>query len=323
MSNNPLVSIIVPIYGTEDYLPACIDSIRNQSYSNIQIILVDDQSPDKCPEICDDYASKDDRIVVIHQKNKGVSGARNTGLDRATGEYIMFVDSDDTIYPDAIKTLVDDALLYNADVVSGMHINVDKNGEKSESKADGAISVYDGFDPLLMSLNGDRSTQSACMKIFRTSLVGGLRFIEGQNINEDGFFVFQCYAKKPLLVQHNVVIYQYNFRENSGSRQKFSDKYLSMLYFCECKRKIIEEQYPQYIEQLHNTEVRTNLFLLDVMCSTKDKKYKQTQKLCVKTVRKLHKYHRPINDHHKMLALCVRLGLYPLYKLAVRFKYYR
>ena len=323
MSNNPLVSIIVPIYGTEDYLPACIDSIRNQSYSNIQIILVDDQSPDKCPEICDDYASKDDRIVVIHQKNKGVSGARNTGLDRATGEYIMFVDSDDALYPDAIKTLVDDALKYNADVVSGTHINVDQCGRENGCEDDGNITAYNDFEPLLLSLEGDRNTHSVWGKLFKTSFTDGLRFVEGKNINEDGFFVFQCYAKKTLLVQHNITIYRYNLRENSISRQKFSDKYLSMLYFCECKRKIIEEQYPQYIEQLHNTEVRTNLFLLDVMCSTKDKKYKQTQKLSVKTVRKLHKYHRPINDHHKMLALCVRLGLYPLYKLAVRFKYYR
>ena len=88
-----LVSIIVPIYGTEAYLPACLDSICKQSYSNLQIILVDDESPDGCPEICEAYAQKDSRIIVIHQKNKGVSGARNTGLRQATGEYITFVGS--------------------------------------------------------------------------------------------------------------------------------------------------------------------------------------------------------------------------------------
>ena len=97
MNKDPLVSVIVPVYGTEAYLPACIDSIRNQSYQNLQIILVDDQSPDRCPEICDSYAQKDPRIQVIHQKNTGVSGARNTGLQHVTGEYILFVDSDDEL----------------------------------------------------------------------------------------------------------------------------------------------------------------------------------------------------------------------------------
>ena len=92
--NDTLVSIIVPVYGTEAYLPACINSIREQSHRNIQIILVDDQSPDRCPEICDQYAREDPRILVIHQKNKGVSGARNTGIDAATGECLMFVDSE-------------------------------------------------------------------------------------------------------------------------------------------------------------------------------------------------------------------------------------
>ena len=118
MGKNPLVSIIVPVYGTEAYLPACIDSIRNQSYQNLQVILVDDQSPDRCPEICDSYAQKDLRIQVIHQKNTGVSGARNTGLQHVTGEYILFVDSDDELFPNAVEILLHDAQEYGADIAS-------------------------------------------------------------------------------------------------------------------------------------------------------------------------------------------------------------
>lgn len=90
-----LISIIVPVYKVEKYLRRCIQSIICQTYSNIEIILVDDGSPDRCPEICDEYASKDERIKVIHQENKGVSAARNAGLDAAKGEYVAFVDSDD------------------------------------------------------------------------------------------------------------------------------------------------------------------------------------------------------------------------------------
>lgn len=321
--NDVLVSIIVPVYGTEEYLPACIDSICRQSYQNLQIILVDDQSPDSCPEICDDYAKKDGRIVVIHQKNKGVSGARNTGLHYATGDYITFVDSDDELYPEAVGILLSDALKYKADIVSALKRFVDMNGRSDRSSENGECSVYCDEEPLLLSLKGDKNTNSACSKLFKSEFIKGIRFVEGKNINEDVFFVFQCYMRKPVLVQHNTAVYQYNTVEGSNSRQLFSEKYLSMLYFMECKKKLIRENFPQYIEEAYNMEVRTHLQFLQVLCRTNDKKYKALQKPSIDTVRRLYKYHKPINSHHKKLAWIVSHGLYPLYKMAVRFRYYR
>ena len=95
-----MISIIVPIYKVEKFLPKCIESIYEQTYLDFELILVDDGSPDKCPKICDKYAEKDQRITVIHQKNSGVSVARNAGLKRAQGQYIGFVDPDDFIAPD-------------------------------------------------------------------------------------------------------------------------------------------------------------------------------------------------------------------------------
>lgn len=321
--NNTLVSIIVPVYGTEAYLPACIESICKQTYSNIQIVLVDDQSPDKCPEICDVYAKKDERIVVIHQQNKGVSGARNTGMRRATGEYIMFVDSDDELYPDAVNVLLNDAKEYNADVVSALKILVDKNKTPSKLFGDGQITVYREEEALVLSLDGNGNTNSACGKIFKAEFIQNCFFEEGRNINEDVFFIFQCYLKRPVLIQHNVIIYQYNYVENSNSRQRFSNKYFSMLYFCDRKKDLIEKYYPQYIDHAHNMEVRTNLQFLEVLCRTNDKQYKDTHKASVKTVRRLYKYHRPINNHHKKLAWIVVCGFYLFYKAFVRFKYYK
>ena len=99
------ISIIVPVYKVEAYLRECVDSIINQTYKNLEIILVDDGSPDNCPAICDEYALKDERIIVIHQKNGGLSAARNAGLEIATGEYICFVDSDDLIHPQYCEIL--------------------------------------------------------------------------------------------------------------------------------------------------------------------------------------------------------------------------
>ena len=103
---NPLVSIIVPVYKVEKYLDECVESLVNQTFRNIEIILVDDGSPDNCPKICDDWVARDDRIKVIHKSNSGVSSARNEGLKVACGEWIWFVDSDDTVEMTAIEELV-------------------------------------------------------------------------------------------------------------------------------------------------------------------------------------------------------------------------
>ena len=103
------ISVIVPVYNVENYLRRCVDSIINQTYKNLEIILVDDGSPDNCPVICDEYAQKDSRIKVIHKENGGLSSARNCGMDMATGEYIGFVDGDDWIESDMYKFLIENA----------------------------------------------------------------------------------------------------------------------------------------------------------------------------------------------------------------------
>lgn len=106
MERKGLLSVIVPVYKVEPYLRRCIDSIRNQTYRNLQIILVDDGSPDDCGAICDEYTKVDDRIIAVHQENEGLSGARNNGLLFAKGEYIAFVDSDDWLHPQMYETLI-------------------------------------------------------------------------------------------------------------------------------------------------------------------------------------------------------------------------
>lgn len=323
MKSNTLVSIIVPVYGTAKYLPECIESICNQTYSNLQIILVDDQSPDRCPQICDDFALKDNRIIVIHQKNTGVSGARNTGIRNATGEYIMFVDSDDILETCAVKNLLSDAYKYGADIVSSLPKIIDEYGNVLSNNEDNKYAVFSDYTPLLLSLKGEQNTDSVWAKLFKSEFIKDIFFEEGKNINEDGFYIFQCFVRKPILVNHNICVYQYRIRKNSCSRQLFSDKYLSMLYFLNKKKEIIAKYFSKLNVHAYNMQVRTNLQLLDLLCSTNDKKYKELQKQCINTICKLNKYHKPINKHHKKLAWIVILGLYPIYKVAVRFKYYR
>lgn len=322
LNENPLVSIIVPVYGTEPYLSDCIASILSQTYRNIEVILVDDQSPDKCPEICDSFARKDARVIVIHQENKGVSGARNTGIRRASGEYLMFVDSDDELYPDALKVLIKDAEEIGADIVSGTKTLVFRDGKERNTGDDKKILIYRGDEALRLSLDGNRHTNALHAKVFRRDIVGSTVFAEGKNNNEDGFFIFECFAKNPVFVQHNTPLYKYNYREGSGSKQAFSDKYLSMLYFSGEKRRIVEESYPQFLENAYNMEVRTSLQFLDLLCRTNDKAYSETQKACIRTVKTLYRYHRPISRHHRQLAKIVKYGLYPVYKRIFRLKYH-
>ncbi|MEO6347158.1 MAG: glycosyltransferase, partial [Aquaticitalea sp.] len=111
---NPTISVIVPVYDVERFLHKCIDSIINQTYKHLEIILVDDGSPDNCGLICDAYVKKDPRIKVIHKKNKGLSAARNSGLEIATGDYIGFVDSDDWVHEKMFEALITNAQLYQS-----------------------------------------------------------------------------------------------------------------------------------------------------------------------------------------------------------------
>ena len=119
MGERPLISVIVPVYKVEEFLPKCVASIRGQTYENLEIILVDDGSPDGCGAMCDGYAREDARIKVIHKKNGGLSDARNAGIDIARGEYIGFVDSDDWSEPEMYETLLTTALKENVKLVCG------------------------------------------------------------------------------------------------------------------------------------------------------------------------------------------------------------
>ena len=124
------VTVVIPIYNVEKYLNRCIESVIGQTYENLEIILVDDESPDNCPQICEDWKNRDNRIKVVHKKNAGLGYARNTGIDCATGEYICFVDSDDYVAADMVEKTYKCAEQYNADIVLYGYNVVDSNGKK-------------------------------------------------------------------------------------------------------------------------------------------------------------------------------------------------
>ncbi|MGN0247370.1 MAG: glycosyltransferase [Lachnospiraceae bacterium] len=233
------VSVIVPIYMVEPYLKRAVDSIRNQTYQKLEIILVDDGSMDQCGRICDDYAKADNRIVVIHKENGGLSDARNAGLDVAHGEYIMFVDSDDYIAPDCVETLLKCLTEHDADV-SMCSYAVTDSIEYDESiwpKSDGH--EYDGSVEIcdrrkLLSNLYDANHKDATYfivswnKIYKASLWDGIRFPKGK-IHEDEATTYKIYDRAQKGIYLHKPLYGYFSAPDSITRAKFNIKRLQWM----------------------------------------------------------------------------------------------
>lgn len=181
----PMISIILPIYKAEPYLRRCVDSILAQTYTNLEVILVDDGSPDGCPAICDEYAAKDRRVVVIHQKNAGVCAARNVGLNASRGDYFGFVDDDDWIEPDMYEVLYDAMRASGADLVSSYSCL----GEGSPERvgADGCV-VYSPHEAMRRLLDNQCDLTCVWGKLFDRSVAGSFRFSLDVAIAEDVLF---------------------------------------------------------------------------------------------------------------------------------------
>lgn len=216
----PLISVIVPIYKVEDYMDECVTSILAQTYSNLEIILVDDGSPDSCPQKCDVLAKKDARIRVIHKENGGLSSARNAGVKIATGQYISFVDSDDVIEEHMYEVLIKGFSMTNNVAITSIRMKRYINGTLSDFNKQWVFDsprIIKGKDYAQMILELSCSN-SVCDKLYRANLCRKVTFMEGRN-NEDTFFNYLI--GKELKVENAIVVvmpfsaYYYRMRQDS------------------------------------------------------------------------------------------------------------
>ncbi len=222
--SSPLISIIVPVYNVEQWLPRCIDSLMTQTYQNIEIILSNDGSSDGSGNICDEYARKDGRIRVIHKENQGVSVARNIAVEQAKGEYILFVDSDDYIAKDHVEILYDLCVKYNVKLsVADWCVyplgTVPKllNREYQEYK----MTKYAALEDMFNHLHFDNSP---CVKLYHKSLFDGIKYPEGY-VFEDLMTTFKLLLKCEDGVAYcNKQIYYYMFRPGSIEGSAFSEQ---------------------------------------------------------------------------------------------------
>lgn len=223
---SPLISIIVPCYKVEKYLPKCIDSIIKQTYTNLEIFLVNDGSPDNCGKICDEYAQKDYRIKVIHKTNGGLSDARNVAIDKMTGEYVVFVDSDDYIAPTHIEGLYDMIQHYQAEI----SVNTFK------PFYDGAIPipkpksskdyVYTGLEATEKMFYQEMFDNSAWGKMYKSSLFDNIRYPKGL-LYEDLPTTYKLMLKASKVAYNNNETYYYLLRSDSIEGSKFTPEKLN------------------------------------------------------------------------------------------------
>ena len=222
------VSVIVPVYNTEQYLPRCIDSILNQSFTDFELLLIDDGSTDGSGKICDEYAKKDSRIRVFHKENGGVSSARNVGLDKANGEWICFVDSDDELLPGGLQAMVN-GISEEVDVVMAGYYELDGDTLRIDTTCFGGSGIIDQNKALLMMYPSEDMPYMGYPvgKLFKRNLIFGrtISFDEHIRIKEDTLFVvtFLCESKKPIYFT-SVPVYRY-LKNTSGTMNSLKVSY--------------------------------------------------------------------------------------------------
>lgn len=239
-----MISVIVPIYKVEPYLHQCVDSILNQTYTNLEVILVDDGSPDNCGAICDEYAAKDARVKVIHKPNGGLSDARNAGLEIAKGAYYYFVDSDDMLPAHSVQTMYDLMHQHDGDmVIGGFERFYDETEEvffstESEGLTTHVFSREEAFHDFY------RDGCQAWAVLYKRCIHENIRFPKGE-INEDEAIVFSILENCDRVVVTNRVVYSYRNREESITTSSFSVKKLAWVKHCRDNLAFIREKHPK------------------------------------------------------------------------------
>ena len=315
MNDFPLVSVIVPAYNAEKWLSECINSIVNQTYPNVELIIVDDGSTDSTLQIAGDLAQKQANIKVIHTENGGVCRARNRGMDEAEGEYIAFLDADDLLLPRALEVLYTQIVSQTADIAIGWKTNMKSDGTDLGCPYNKKSEVWVDEQGLEQSLLDHPATYAVWGKLYRKALIDNVRFVEGKRVHEDSFFVFQCLLKQPKVVVADEIVLRYRLSENSASRSEFSDKFFDILYFAEEKSKLIETNYPEYVELAENVVVKANMALLRNLTKTNDPSYRAMEKQCICTVKQRKMYFSSAIPADKKWFFIITHHLYFPYKL--------
>lgn len=261
-----LISVIVPIYNIEPYVNRCVESVVKQTYSNLEIILVDDGSEDNSPSICDKWKEKDSRIVVIHKANGGLSDARNAGMKISHGKFYSFVDGDDEMSPNMLERLY--KALRNTDSDVSMcrmeKIEACKSYVTRKYKFDCKQKILSSKEAIQLLLK-DELDCSACLKLYSANVFGKIEFPFGKT-NEDFAVMYKVFANASKIVYIPDILYHYYFRENSITSTKFNRSQFDKIDNCLEMIAFVEKEMPDIIPEAKSYLYRQSMYLLKTIC---------------------------------------------------------
>lgn len=243
------ISVIIPVYNVKEYLRRCFESVINQTYQNLEIILVDDGSTDGSGKLCDELAEIDHRVFVVHQKNQGLGSARNTGIKNATGLFLSFIDSDDYIAEDMIEKLWDACKKENIQIACCGRYCIWDDGTKKEMFSLSCEEIWTSEEAIGRLLLWDGLDSSVCDKIFSRELFDGICFPEGV-WHEDLTVTSQLICKTEKIIHIGVAKYFYYQRQSSITKQAFSPQKMELLNQITELKKFIQGRYPDLKEQM-------------------------------------------------------------------------
>lgn len=308
-----LISVVVPIYNVENYIKKCVDSILSQTYKNLEIILVDDGSPDNCPQICDEYAQKDSRIKVIHKENGGLSDARNAGIDISKGKFITFIDSDDYIEKDYVEVLYNSIKENASDMSIGSHKAIYDNGTIL-NKETGEKSVLDAKTVLERILYDENIDLSAWAKLYKTELFEEIRYPK-ERVFEDAATTYKLVDKSKKISIVSKSIYNYIIRNNSITNYKFTKKKMDLIISTQEMCEYIKNKYPDLEKACDRRLMYAYLSTLSQLAKSKEKfpeEQKQLTTYIKKNGKKILKDSR-VPKRDKLGIISLRFG-FKMYK---------
>lgn len=262
MKELPLISVIVPAYRVENYLDRCLQSITEQTYRNLEIILVDDGSPDRSGEICDAWAQRDSRIRVIHKENGGGGPARNAALDIAEGQLLAFVDSDDYVAPDMFSHLYENLHKTGADISECDFLET-ASGDAAFPEEDAAVTVFGPEEAMRLHIQDTCFRQLIWNKLYRMELAQNVRFPSGTKI-DDEYFTYRLLGRAKKLVRSEKVCYAYRQQQSSVMHQQFSLKRVESLQAKLQRLAYLEERMPALVPDAREDLVMACLYLMQM-----------------------------------------------------------
>ncbi|MBQ4067985.1 MAG: glycosyltransferase [Lachnospiraceae bacterium] len=285
MNNQPLISVIIPVYNLENYIERCLISVLSQTYKNLEILVVDDGSTDNSPSLCDKYSTIDSRITVFHIENGGAAHARNVALNKTNGELLTFIDGDDFVDSTYIETLYNAMVDKNADISICKWVDIYEHAEP-KALQQSYIKTYDtlsGLEALMYQVEFD---SAMWVKLYKSSLFDGIFFPEG-NLYEDLAIIYKIFERAKIISYTDYAGYFYTIRNSGTTLIKFKPKKMDLIDVIDEMQDYLLKRYPELRLPIYSRKVRANFHIYLQIPRNKDyKPYRKRIENNIKAIRK-------------------------------------